>query len=70
MTDVLSEEKRVYKKRDKRRFVKLAVDGTAVTMPPEEVQSFMDGSDPTEYTVNDVWLTQDEFEALPEFQGF
>ena len=55
---------------DKRRYVKLSVDGASVTMAPEEVQSFMDGSDPPEYTITEVWMTPAEFEALPDFEGF
>lgn len=53
---------------DKRRYVKLKHDGASVILDPAEVTDFMDGND--DYEVEDVWMSDAEYEALPEFQGF
>jgi len=55
------------KKRDKRRYVRIVIDGTRCTMPPSEaLESLVEDVS----TVEDVWLTQAEYEALPEFAGW
>jgi hypothetical protein len=34
------------------------------------VQDARDAGDESEYTVRDVWLSEREFDDLPEFDGF
>ena len=58
-------------KRDKKRFVKFCLDGQCCIVTPEEaVHMREDEEDPGAMTEEDVWMTEEEFEALPEFQGF
>lgn len=54
--------------RDKLRFLKLTVDGTSCICTPSEAGDMMDS--PDEYTVTEVWMTQAQYDALPEFQGW
>lgn len=54
-------------KRDKIRFLKVTFDGTSCICEPREAADMMD--DP-EYTVSEVWMTQAQYDALPEFQGW
>lgn len=58
----------------KERFVKITYDGSSCTMEPDEAISFMGAvkyDDETEdYKHEDVYMTREEFEALPEFEGF
>jgi hypothetical protein len=35
-----------------------------------ELQDMIDGSDPDKYEVEDVRMTHEEWEALPEFEGW
>lgn len=57
--------------RDKRRFVKLTMYGSSCTVRPEEVADMMEGREPDDpMTQTDVWMTQAEYEALPEFMGW
>lgn len=59
------------KKRDKQRFVKLTLWGSACTCRPSEVADMLEGGEPDEpMKQEDVWMTEAEFEALPEFQGW
>lgn len=55
--------------KEKLRFVKLSVQGSNAhaIMRPEEVSDFCDGE---EYITEDVWMTQAEYEGLPEFEGY
>lgn len=55
--------------RDKKRFVLMTYDGTSCTVRPSEVADLIDGNDEG-YTFTDIWMTEDEFEALPEFSGW
>lgn len=57
------------KKRDKHRYVKVTVDGSSVICLPAEVDDMI-GDEPASAKREDVWMTADEYEALPEFQGF
>jgi hypothetical protein len=57
-------------RRDKIRFVRLEYDGARFVVPPDEAQIILDTDAPAEYKVTPVWMTQAEFDALPEFQGF
>jgi hypothetical protein len=56
----------------KERYVKVKLKGTkgpSCIIEPREVSDFCDGND-SEYELEDIWLTWDEAEALPEFEGF
>jgi catalase len=57
-------------KRDKLRYVKLRHKGAlgSCTATPREAEAMM--ADDPDLTGEDVWMTQDEFEALPEFGGW
>lgn len=56
---------------ERREFVKLTYDGSWVIVMPGEEKSFIEESDdPSEYTVERVWMTMRQFEHLPEFDGF
>lgn len=53
----------------KLKFIKLMVQGSSsyAIMPENEVADFCDGE---EYIEKEVWMTQREFDALPEFEGY
>lgn len=50
-------------------FAALEHDGTRCIMEPHEAAAIVAES-PGEYTVSTVLLTRDQFEAMPEFEGF
>lgn len=53
------------------RFVRLKYDGSWCVMEPDDAQDTIgDAPIGVEYEVEDVFLTRDQFEALPEFAGF
>lgn len=56
------------RRRQKKRFLKLTVDGTSCICEPDEAADMMD--DPTQYTVSEVWMTQKQYDKLPEFEGW
>lgn len=60
-------------KHDKRRYVKLRLKddpkSNECTCTPEEAAQLM-ADDPDLEICNEVWLTQAEYEALPEFGGW
>lgn len=51
------------------RFIRVEHDGTFCVMEPADAEEYLHDSD-EEYAVSDVWLTRDQFEKLPEFEGF
>jgi len=53
----------------KQRYVKMMVQGSSAhaIVPADEVADFADGED---YIMEDVWMTEAEYEALPEFEGY
>lgn len=53
-------------------FSRVEYDGSWFICRPEEVDDFLaaECSDLDQYTVTTVLLTQDQFENLPEFEGF
>lgn len=56
-------------KRDKHRFVRVKHDGASFVDTPAGAAAFL--ADSTEaYQTEDVWMTDGEFENLPEFAGF
>ncbi len=52
------------------RYARVELDGSWVICPPEEVEAYIDGDDRGEYVVTYLHLTQRQFDALPEFEGF
>jgi catalase len=56
--------------RDKRRFVKLRLKGekSSCIASPREAQGML--ADDPDLTGEDVWMTIEEFEKLPEFAGW
>ena len=50
-------------------FLRVEHDGSFCIMEPGDAEDMMADGD-TEYNVSAVLLTQDQFEKLPEFQGF
>lgn len=59
-----------YMPTDKRRFARLKLDGKAVTMPPGEAYDWISDAPDTTYELSEAWLTTEEFEQIPEFEGF
>lgn len=55
--------------RDKKRFVKLSYNGSYCIFPPDEIPEWPEDDDAVP-TMEDIWLTQDEYDALPEFGGW
>ena len=51
------------------RHVRVTVDGTSCICRPDEVSDWA-GDDPSQSTLTDVWLSYEEVELLPEFEGF
>jgi hypothetical protein len=64
----MTAQERVYKKRDKRRYLKLTHDGTSCICEPHEGEQMV--KDDPSLAVSEVWMTAAQFEALPEFQGY
>lgn len=50
-------------------FTRLEHDGTTCVMEPREAEAMLAESD-EQYTVTTVMLTRDQFERMPEFNGF
>jgi hypothetical protein len=60
-------------KRQKIRFVKITYDGSSVYVRPNEVDDMVDKGTNYElegYVLTDVWMSEAEYEALPEFAGW
>lgn len=58
-------------RRDKHRYLKCSHDGASFIDVPERVEEYLDEcDDPSVYTLESVWMTNDEFKRLPEFTGF
>ena len=56
--------------RQRVRYVRVIHDGTTCVVPPNDVASLVDSERPDDYRVEDVYLSKEEFDALPEFDGF
>ena len=55
----------------KREYIELGWDGTFCAMTPEEAcEQLQDSDDPRGYTVRSRWMTKQQFDALPEFEGY
>lgn len=50
-------------------FSRVEHDGSSCLMEPAEVAGFVDSGE-SSYIVTTVMLTRDQFESLPEFNGF
>lgn len=50
------------------RFVRVSYDGSWCVMEPKEALEMVKDSD--EYKTMNVFMTRDQFNALPEFTGF
>lgn len=57
-------------KRQKVRFVKITYDKQSCVVRPNEVADMTDGMASKDHTLTDVWMSEAEFEALPEFAGW
>lgn len=52
-------------------FVSLELDGVACIFSPGDAEQFLaDADDASEYTIKNLQLTQDQYEAMPEFEGY
>jgi hypothetical protein len=69
-TEQLAAQKRA--KTDKQKFVKLRPIGETpwCVCEPCEVSDMLEGADPAEYEQVEVWMTQADYEALKEFEGW
>ncbi len=56
------------------RYVRVSLDGSHLIMHPSEGDRYLkdarDAGDDSEYTVSDVYLSEREFDDLPEHDGF
>jgi hypothetical protein len=52
------------------RYVRVIHDGTTCVVPPGDVADMVDSERPDDYRTEDVYLSKEEFDALPEFDGF
>jgi hypothetical protein len=52
------------------RYVRVIHDGTTCVVPPGDVAAMVDSEKPEAYALKDVYLSKEEFDALPEFDGF
>lgn len=64
----LAAEKRA--KRDKRRYIRMTMDGASCISEPDEVKDILTGDDMAGCTLTEVWMTQQQYEDLPEFSGW
>ena len=51
------------------RFVRVELDGSSCVMEPNEAEAMARDSE-VDYKLLDVFLTRDQFNAMPEFAGF
>lgn len=55
------------------RYIRVVHDGSTMVMHPNELADFRvnEGEENMKaYTIKDVWLSEREFDDLPEFDGF
>jgi hypothetical protein len=59
---------------ERTRHVRISLDGSHMILTPREAEQYLADAtacgDKSEYAVRDVWLSEREFECLPEFDGF
>lgn len=56
--------------RDKVRFLRLTHDGVSCVLECKDFCDFTADMEPGSYTFREVWMTQSEYDALPEFEGY
>lgn len=56
--------------RERVRYVRVIHDGTTCVVSPGDVADLVDPGRPDDYRIEDVYLSKEEFDALPEFNGF
>jgi hypothetical protein len=56
--------------RQRVRYVRVIHDGITCVVPPGDVAAMVDSERPDDYRTEDVYLSKEEFDALPEFDGF
>jgi len=54
----------------KERFIRMEIGGASCVMTPIEAQEWADNSEDGDCDFKEIFLTQDQFDAMPEFQGF
>jgi hypothetical protein len=58
----------------RKRYVRVSLGGSHCVMRPSEGDTYVkdarDAGDESSYTVADVWLSEREFDDLPEHDGF
>jgi hypothetical protein len=54
-----------------KKFIKVSYDGSFYITTMNEVEGIIvECDDDHEYSYSEVWMTQEEFDSLPEFDGF
>jgi hypothetical protein len=54
----------------RKRYVRITLDGSHCIDRPDAVADVIGDDDPQNYTLTDVYLSEREFDDLPEFDGF
>lgn len=54
----------------RKRYVRITHDGAHCIVQPDDVKDMVDSEKPEDYTLTDTYLSEREFEDLPEFDGF
>lgn len=49
---------------------RITLDGSHLICRPDEVDMILDGEDRSQFTITDLYLSEEEIESLPEFQGW
>jgi len=52
------------------KFIRITFDGSSCTIEPRELKDWLGDEDEDAYIIEDIFLTRDQYENLPEFQGF
>ena len=55
---------------DKIEFARITYGGASVVVPIEDVRDTIGSLEEGSFSIESVWLTIEEFEALAEFDGF
>lgn len=57
--------------RQRERYVRVTLDGAHLILHPSELEAWKaDEENPDQFTYSDVYLSEEEADALPEFDGF
>jgi hypothetical protein len=54
----------------RKRYVSITHDRRTVIVEPREVADVLEDLDPDTYQIKDVFYSEEEFDELPEFDGF